>query len=746
MIIQYWRSMLLVSAASIFVLPVSQAFAQSAPATTTAAAVDENGTPLQKIVVKGNRRTTTAPAGSIADTPLATEIGKKELEQQQITNFEDIGRSIDPRVNFSRADAGVNLRGLSGPRILTVIDGIPIPYLSNNARQGAFARSNANGSGSDLFDFSSLSAFDVVAGSDSSTGGSGMLGGAIVVRTLEPEDIIPEGRDWGLIVKSTYDSEDESIAGSVAAAKKIDQTSILLQGTYRTGHEIDNQGTNDSYGRSRTEPNPLDFDQSNLMVKIRQELEGGHRIGLTAESFRRDADIDLRSDQGLALPLYRIGGYNGTDDRSRKRVSFDYDYEAVSSDSFFTTARATLYWQELERSSGSLGRTAAGVGYGRDNSISSKTWGATGNATKEFEYGGYDHSVSFGLETAVTDWSQYSWALCTTTCPSLNNQAEVPDVQSYSVGATIEDRISFGNGFALTPGARFDWYRYEPAATGGFASNPALGLFGPLEDKDGARVSPKLLATYDITPDVELFAQWSMSFRAPTVDELYSRFYNAGGRYAQLGNPDLKPETGNGFEIGANFNQDDLSGRVALFHNRYKNFIDTVQTSVGGITEFNYTNVSSVTISGVEASAMKSFDNGFNIHAALAYAYGKNEDTDKRLRTVAPFKAIVGAGYSQESYGIDLSMTASAAMSDDGVVPDTTFDAPGYGVVDLTGWWTPESLKGLRVQAGIYNIFDQKYFNAIALRDLNPRSTSNQPIDYYSEPGRTFKISLTKIF
>ncbi|KQV64549.1 TonB-dependent hemoglobin/transferrin/lactoferrin family receptor [Rhizobium sp. Root1220] len=745
MIIRHWRSALLVCAASISALPVSQALAQSAPATTTAA-TDENGTPLQKIVVKGNRRTTTAPKGSIADTPLATEIDRTEIDRQQITNLSDIGRNIDPGVNVSKADAGVNLRGLSGPRIITVIDGIPIPYLSNGSRQGAFASINANGGG-DTFDFSSLSAFDVVRASDSSLGGSGMLGGAIVLRTLEPEDIIPEGRDWGLIVKSTYDSEDESIGGSVAAAKKVGETSVLFQGSYRTGHERDNQGTNDSYGRYRTEPNPLDFDQNNLLFKVRQELEGGHRIGLTAESFRRDADIDLRTDQGTPRS-YKIGDYNGFDDRDRKRVSLDYDYEAISSDAFFTTARATLYWQELERSAGSNGRTVANVRYGRDNSISNKTWGFTSSATKDFEYGGYDHSVSVGLDTAISDWQQYTWALCPTptTCPALNNQSEIPNVESATVGATIEDKISFGNGFELTPGARFDWYRYDPSATGGFASNPALGVFGPLEDKDGARVSPKLLATYDITPDVEVFAQWSMSYRVPTVDELYSRFYNAGAGYAQLGNPDLKPEIGNGFEIGSNFNHDDISGRVALFHNRYKNFIETVTTvnPVTGIMEFNYTNVASVTISGVEASATKTFDNGFNVHAALAYAYGKNEDTDKRLRSVAPFKAIVGAGYSQETYGIDLSMTASAAMPDDNV--RNTFDAPGYGIVDLTGWWNPESLKGLRVQAGVYNIFDQKYFNALALRDLNPNSAANQPIDYYSEPGRTFKISLTKVF
>ncbi|MGO7888825.1 TonB-dependent receptor, partial [Rhizobium ruizarguesonis] len=77
------------------------------------------------------------------------------------------------------------------------------------------------------------------------------------------------------------------------------------------------------------------------------------------------------------------------------------------------------------------------------------------------------------------------------------------------------------------------------------------------------------------------------------------------------------------------------------------NFLDTV-TSVNattGITEFHYHNVSSVTISGLEASADKKFNNGINLHAALAYAYGRNEETTQRLRAVAPVKAIVGGGW-----------------------------------------------------------------------------------------------------
>ncbi|MBD9495586.1 MULTISPECIES: TonB-dependent hemoglobin/transferrin/lactoferrin family receptor [unclassified Ensifer] len=743
MLTRHRRLALLACAAVTFVPPISQAFAQSTkPA--TAAEAGTNTTVLQKIVAKGNR-VTTAPKGSIADTPLASEIDEKTLEEKQVTDLDDLGRSVDAGINSSKQDSGINIRGLSGPRIVTTIDGVPIPFLSNSSRQSPFQSINANGGG-DTFDFNSLSALDVVRGADSSRGGSGMLGGAIVLRTLEPEDLISDGKDWGALFRTIYDSEDDSITGSAAAARRFGDTSVLFQGSYRKGHERENEGTVGGTGATRTEANPIDFDQSNLLFKLRHELEGGHRIGFTAESFRRDGDADLMSEQGLRRS-YKIGDYNGFEDRSRKRVSLDYDFEALSSDDLFSFARATLYWQELERSSGSNGRTTANVAYGRDNSISNESFGFSGSAGKDFEAGGFDHSVLFKLDVQRSDWNQYTWALCPTptSCPSLNNQSEIPTVKSTTIGAVLEDRISMGDSaFALTPGVRFDWFDYQPEANAGFQSNPGSPIFGGLKDRDGARLSPKLLATYDATPDTQLFAQWSMAYRAPTVDELYSRFYNPFGRYAQLGNPDLKPETANGFEIGANFDTGGIVGRVAAFHNIYDNFIETTTNVVGGITEFRYENVQKARISGIELSALKTFDNGFNIHGSIAYAYGKNEDTDKRLRSVAPFKAILGAGYSQETFGVDLSTTLSAAMPNDDVA--TTFDAPGYGIVDFTGWWTPEEFKGLRVQAGVYNIFDKKYFNALGLRDLNLGAASSQPRDFYSEPGRTFKISLTQRF
>src|SRR3546814_8885119 len=43
--------------------------------------------------------------------------------------------------------------------------------------------------------------------------------------------------------------------------------------------------------------------------------------------------------------------------------------------------------------------------------------------------------------------------------------------------------------------------------------------------------------------------------------------------------------------------------------------------------------------------------------------------------------------------------------------PEPDFQAPGYGVVDFSAWWKPPVVKGLRIQAGIYNLFDKKYWN-----------------------------------
>lgn len=745
MMVRRSRSVLLACTAAVLIIPVSHAVAQNA-SQTAETTTQEGATALQKIVVKGKR----APAaGSVAETPLASETTAQQIDDNQITSIEDLGRTLEPGVSFDRTTNSTNIRGLDQDRVLTTVDGIEIPYLLDGAR-------DADG-GVNSFDFNSLSTVDIVRGADSSRAGSGALGGAVVLRTLEPEDLIGPDATWGGIFKLGFDSEDESIGSSAAVAKRIDNTAILFQGGYAKGHERDNNGDVGGYSTTRTDPDPRDTDQYNLLFKVRQYTDGGHVFGLTAERFDRDEDIDLRHSQSLTGNL-RPDNWDGSEDVRRDRISLDYRFEAVDDDALIDSANAVFYWQDVLRGSGTAGyRYRSVIGdYARDNEFEERDIGFSGNVEKSFETGGFNHRVTAGLNIVFSKATQYSAGVDSCSggpyssfdpCNFLHtNQSDMPDVDGKRVGLFIDDKISFGDGpFSVTPGLRFDWYDYSPKETASYTENPNFDGLPP--GQSDSQFSPKLRASYQPREDVELYAQWAMAFRAPDVSELYLN-YGAPGTYLSVGNPDLKPETGNGFEIGANLGDQDFGGHIGAFYNRYRNFID-IETSTdptgtypSGIRE--YFNRDSVRIYGVELKAHKTLDNGIRFFGALSYANGKDTETAEYIRSVAPFKIIVGTGYAAETWGADIRLVGASGMKDDN--DDTTFDAPGYGIVDLTAWWEPEQLNGMTVRAGIYNLFDKTYYDAVAVRDVNLTSSTSQPEEYYSEPGRTFKLTLTQRF
>jgi hemoglobin/transferrin/lactoferrin receptor protein len=734
MLNRHHRLALLACTAFVTLAGTAISHAQSTDSNETAAAGKQGRvTQLKKLEV------TSGKGEGVADTPLASQVTEKELDDYQISSFEDLGRYLEPGVNFNRTSGSVNIRGLEGPRVLTTIDGITIPFLDDGAR-------DADG-GIDSFDFAALSTIDIVRGADSSRAGGGALGGAVVLRTLEPEDLIGEGKTWGGIFKFAYDGDDRSLGGSAAVAARYDNTAVLFQGGYKKGHERQSNGDVGGYSVTRTEADPADYDQNNLLFKVRQYTDSGHTFGLTAERFDRDKDIDFKSGQSL-FGNYRPGNYDKLDNTRRERVSLDYDFEAVDDNAWFDGASAVIYWQRLLRENGiDAYRSVSVIGeYSRLNEAEDESYGASGYVDKFFDTGVLQHKVTLGGQFAIGKLHQFSSGedscdeIPVFTCNFLHtNQSDSPDVDSKKFGIYLQDRISIGDGpFALTPGIRYDWYDYSPVDTAAYMRNPNYDGLPP--SQSGGALSPKLLGTYQAAEQVELYAQWAMAFRPPTAEELYLN-YGAPGSYLRIGNPDLEPETSNGFEIGANLGDEDFGGRISAFYNRYRNFIDPINlgstaTYPMGITQaINRANVS---IHGVEVSAHKVFANGFHVRTALAYAHGKDIDTDEVLGSVAPLKGVLGLGYATETWGADVILTASKAVSDKST---NSFKARGYGIVDVTGWWEPEEMPGLRVNAGVYNVFDKTYYDAV-----NTQNAFTQPVEYYSEPGRTFKISLTQRF
>lgn len=672
-------------------------------------------------------------------TLLTNRSTAKDITEKQVDNVHDISR-LDPSIGYNSDSDSFNIRGLDQNRILTTIDGIRLPWLSDGARNVKL--------GTSLFDFSSLSTLDIIHGADSSLYGSGALGGVVALRTLDPEDLLTIEKNWGSLTKGSFDSADRSWRINEAFAVRAKQTYALFQGGYTRGKQRQNNANNGGYGVNRVDPNPATFDQDNLLFKIYQHIDGNQRIGFTAERFNLSKDIDTLN---ASISSYRPGSATEEDEKRRERLSMSYDYNGGG---FLDEAHGVVYWQRQRSDEKTKAdRISIPKGYYmRDNLIRDTDYGINVAGFKKLEAGSTTHTLRIATEASSSKFQQY--AAGADTCPPPpfkgpfmacrfmhSNQSDSPDTDSTIFGLSFEDEMGFlANNVRLTPGLRYDWYDHRPKDT--YSYEHAAGFTGYPSSNNDSRLSPKLLMEWDAIDKLTLYAQWAQAFRAPSVTELYLNYSNPGFYYTQ-GNPDLKPETSNSYDIGTRIGDENLGGTVSLFSNYYKNFID--QIDLGANREFvlqRLTNINRahVRISGIEAKSHWFLSNGWHTNAALAYAEGKDTDTDEHLNSIPALKGIIGVGYAQEQWGSDVSLTAAAKRNK--VEEKSEFaKTPGYTLVDLTGWWEPIGKKGPRLQAGIYNLFDKRYWNAVDLP-----SAPSTPKDYYSLPGRTFKISLTQKF
>lgn len=701
---------------------------------------------LDQITVQGEQQ-----AAPLLQGPTTTTTTRAELDRQQIQSLTDLSNRVEAGITFNRANGSINIRGLDGARVLTTIDGIRQTFVTDNRLDKGTTSA---------FDFDALSTLDLLRGnSGGATLGGGVLGGALAVRTLDPRDLIRAGRNVGVLAKTGYDSTDRAWFGSSAVAARIQNTYVLLQGSFRDGHETDNKGSLKSIGPTRTAPNPADFTQVGFLGKIHHYIDDVHRFGLTGEYFRREDRIRTRTSAVSLTGNYRPGNHETGDDVERKRVSLTYDYKLPGG--LIDEASANLYWQDTSRNGLTRAyRFTSVVGpFARDNEIEEEAFGFNGHLVKRFETGAATHGVTLGTELRMSTMDQYSKGLdnCRlpytgpfAACGNLHsNQADTPKVDGRMVGFFIQDEIGLlDNRLRVTPGLRYDWYEEKPQYTASYFSGGARPTTLPPASSDSAW-SPRIRLEYDIlknapwVKDVTLFAQWSKGFRAPTVGELYATF-GAVGTYLRTGNPDLRPETSNGIDVGVKFGDKALGGSLTYFHTNYRNFIDVVQTAAPGVNPLypfgvtSYRNIARAEIQGFEANGQYAFAPNWLVRGSFSYIRGVNKDADTFLNSIPPVQGIVAVAYGTDVWGAEVSTKLAGKRDDVEAGANAGFKAPGYAVFNASAWWRPTKLYDIELQLGVYNIFDRKYFDAVAI----PTGALAQARDYYSEPGRTVKATL----
>ena len=191
-----------------------------------------------------------------------------------------------------------------------------------------------------------------------------------------------------------------------------------------------------------------------------------------------------------------------------------------------------------------------------------------------------------------------------------------------------------------------------------------------------------------------------------------------------------------------------------MFTGRYKDFIQDqvlVSGQVGNTANpgiYQSVNVARARISGFEVKG--EYDWGrfaggrWTTNAAYGYVDGKDTESNQPLDTISPQQLVLGVRYDASNFGVRLAASHWWGKKDKDA-PDLAtgrpFLSPGATVLDLSAQWRIRP--GTRLNVGIYNLTDKKYWRWSDVRNL---AANSAVIDAYSQPGRNVRVSLVQDF
>lgn len=709
---------------------------------------------LERIIVSA-----TLSAQAVKDIAAETTVLLREdMDKRLNQDIRDLVR-YEPGVSVTGGGrfglSGFAIRGLDGNRVRIEVDGVSAP--------DAFAIGSFSSAGRDFVDLDSLKRVEIVRGAASALQGSDALGGVVSFVTKDPYDYIKDGGDGHYLgIKALYDSADRQSTESVTGALQQGRHGFAAVLTHRDGHALNNRGERDSYGSSRTRPNPQDTDSNALLAKyVFGDTENFSRVTLDAS--RSTADTKALDQLGLRAvgPSQTLTTRLDAEDRKeRARLSFDQRYalNAGAADSLewkiYTQTSDTRQDTFEDRSSIVGGNSVNPISRYRRFEYEQREHGVEALAKKRIEGGAAVHDIAYGLEYEVgrireqrNGWQRnnVTGAVSNVVSPDVFPVRDFPLTDTRRAAVFVQDDIAlFDNRLHLVPAIRYDSFTVDPRHDAEFiADNP--GVTPVALDTD--RFSPKFAAIWNLADSWRVYAQLTSGFRAPPYSDINVGFTNVQFGYTALPNPDLKPETSRGAEIGLRVDGAAGYASVAVYRNRYKDFIESL-INVGtdpasGLMLFQSRNVGRVDIRGAEASAglrlghfADSLD-GFEIRAALSSAKGDDRVRDVPLNSIEPLKGVLGLAYDAERWGAEV--VTSFARQKTRLAPaasGTAFAAPGYGVVDAYVHF--EATPMLTLYGGLTNIGNKRYWEWNSVRGMS----SSAAIDRYSAPGRAASAGL----
>lgn len=650
-----------------------------APPATAQAPAPAAVTPLDAVTTTATRTRTIAGDAAVP----VTIVGREEIERRDARSVLDLIRDI-PGVEASGVPRTTALqpviRGLGEERVVLRTDG---------------ARNNFNAGhrGRTFVDPELLRQVEVLRGPGSTLFGSGALGGVISLRTIEVDDLLQPGAGFGGFASVGGQTQGRGWRGSLALGARAGEFDALgAFSGFTNGNFTD--------GAGNTIPFTGD-DATSVLGKLGWN-PGSHRFQLSALRFRDDHTLPVSANTATTT---------GIADRRTDAETLSFRWSYADPGQPLLAPQVVLYRTNVDITERRLAGTRA------TETTELTTHGLDVQNTSRFDAGAFGrHTLTYGIEL-YRDEQEGG----TNGAP----RPQFPTAQQTVFALFVQDEIAFGP-FTLTPGLRFD--RFDQESPDG------------RNDREVERVSPRISLAWQVTPWLQPYVSYAEAFRAPSLTELYvGGQHFPGNRFVP--NPNLRPETSQNVELGANLRFSDvlrpgdrLRMRVTAFRSEIDDFIESVVLRTTTVAR----NVATARIEGVEAEAQ--YDAGtWWAGLGAAALKGDNLDTNQPLASIPAHRLNLNGGYRFLDAGVTVGARWTLTADQDRApnLPGVAQQTSGYGLVDLFASWTPQEAPNVRLGLAVDNLLDHPY------RPVNWNSAPPPP--FYAV-GRNVRASLRIAF
>jgi iron complex outermembrane receptor protein len=320
------------------------------------------------------------------------------------------------------------------------------------------------------------------------------------------------------------------------------------------------------------------------------------------------------------------------------------------------------------------------------------------------------------------------------------------DSYNNTFGSFVETKWFVSEKSIITLGARVDFVASDARDLDGNFAVLYPNIAKRSETNYSGTISYKRLFSSDYTFELA----FGRGTRAANIEERYLAYFNIGrDPYEYIGNPNLKAETNNQFEMGLTgkekwqgiVNQIKFGGSV--YYSIYENYILAVVDETL-IRKYNattppihpkvYRNIDAAFKTGFEAFADIKVGKPFNFLSEIAYVYTENKDFSESLPLTPPLITRFKLTYEKGNFWTSVQYTLTAKQNKIA----TTYDeiaSHGYEIMDIKMGYKP--IEMLHIGLGVLNLFDQYYNNHLTFAFNNQAEFGRVPI---TESGRNFTV------